>query len=78
MSRLPVTSLARLAASPQQMSDILNSEKNAVGLLPRHWQAGAAREVFRLADAPVLALTQSEPQGSIKTLIACLQQKPAP
>ncbi len=74
----PVTSLARLAASPQHMSDRLNAEKNLVGILPRHWKTGNVREVFTLRAAPVLATTPTEPQGVLKELIACLQQKTAP
>lgn len=66
--------LARLALHPQQMSDILNSDSNAVGILPRRWMAGAAREVFRLAEIPVLAMTPIEPQGAVKELVACLQK----
>ncbi|MCX6069120.1 MAG: hypothetical protein NT121_25820 [Chloroflexi bacterium] len=70
----PVTSLARVALSPQQMSDTLNQEKNALGILPRHWKAGSVREVFSLPDVPVLALTTAEPQGALKELLACLQK----
>jgi hypothetical protein len=69
-----VTSSAQVAATPQQMSDTLVSEPNAVGFLPRHWKAGDSREVFSVAKVPVLALTNSEPQGVIKGLIACLQK----
>ena len=69
-----VTSLARLAVSPQQMSDSLNQDKNAVGILPRHWKAGGVREVFTLPGVPVLAIVKSDPQGPIKTLLACLQK----
>ena len=68
-----VTPSARLALSPQQMSDVLVNESNAVGVLPRHWKAGDVREVFNVATVPVLAITPSEPQGAIKELIACLQ-----
>ncbi len=68
------TSSARVAATPQQMSDTLVNESNAVGILPRHWKAGDDREVFRAATVPVLALTNSEPQGVMKELIACLQK----
>ena len=70
-----VTSSARLAANPQQMSDTLVNESNAIGILPRHWKVGDVREVFSVATVPVLAITQSEPQGIIKELIACLQSK---
>jgi hypothetical protein len=70
-----VTSSARLAVNPQQMSDTLVNESNAVGILPRHWKAGDVREVFSVATVPVLAITQSEPEGVIKELVACLQSK---
>jgi hypothetical protein len=74
MGGLSVTSSARVAATPQQMSDTLVNESNAVGILPRHWKAGDDREVFSVARVPVLAMTQSEPQVVIKELIACLQK----
>lgn len=69
-----LTPKARLAVNPQQMSDTLINEPDAVGILPRHWKAGDVREVFSVADVPVLAITKSEPQGVIKALIACLQK----
>ena len=69
-----VSSAARLAANPQQMSDTLVSETDAVGILPRHWKAGDVREVLSVATVPVLAITQSEPQGVIQQLIGCLQK----
>jgi hypothetical protein len=69
-----VMSSANVAATPQQMSDTLVNESNTVGILPRHWKVGDSREVFSVAKVPVLALTNSEPQGVIKNLIACLQK----
>jgi len=69
-----VTSSARVAVNPQQMSDTLVNESNTVGILPRHWKAGDVREVYSVANVPVLAITQSEPQGVIKELLACLQK----
>jgi hypothetical protein len=74
MAGLSVTPSARIALTPQQMSDTLVNESNAVGILPRHWKAGDDREVFLVATVPVLALTNSEPQGAIKEIIACLQK----
>ena len=74
MRGMPITSLARLAVSPQQMSNILNQDKNAVGILPRHWKTGTVREIFTLAGVPVLAVTPSEPQGAAKEILACLQK----
>jgi hypothetical protein len=69
-----VTSLAKLATSPQQMSDLLNAEKDSVGIIPRHWKTGTVREVFSAGFVPVLAVTKDEPQGAVKELIACLQK----
>jgi hypothetical protein len=67
-----VTALARLATSPQHMSDTLNNEPNTVGILPRHWKAGDSRFVYTIPDVPVLAIANEEPRGTMQALIACL------
>ncbi len=69
-----VTPSARLAVNPQQMSDTLVNESNTVGILPRHWKVGDVRDVYLVATVPVLAMTQSEPEGVIKELLTCLQK----
>lgn len=69
-----LTSLARLAATPQEMLDTLNTEGNAVGILPRHWLAGTARAVYSLGSVPVLALVDREPDEPTARLIDCLQK----
>jgi len=69
-----VSSSANIAMNLQQMSDMLNSESNAVGILPRHWKAGDVRDVYSVGKIPVLAMTQSEPGGVIAQLIGCLQK----
>ena len=74
MNGRSVTSSARVAVSPQRMSDTLVNEFNAVGILPRHWKAGDVREVYSAGTVPVLALTRTEPQGVVKELISCLQK----
>jgi hypothetical protein len=74
MTGRSVTSSARLAVNPQQMSDTLVNEPKAVGILPRHWKVGDVREVFTVATVSVLAMTNSEPQGVVKELISCLQK----
>lgn len=68
-----VSSSAKLAAGPQEMSDLLNSQSNVVGILPRHWKAGNVREVYSAGKFPVLAITKTEPQSEVKTLMSCLQ-----
>lgn len=69
-----VSSSAMVAVNPQQMSDVLNAESKAVGILPRHWVAGDVRDVYSVAKVPVLAITQNEPQGAVNQLIGCLQK----
>lgn len=68
-----VTSFARVAANPQEMSDVLNSESDTIGILPKHWVVGSVREVYSLGTFPVLAVTREEPQGAAQSLLACLQ-----
>jgi hypothetical protein len=68
-----VSSSARIAVSPQNMSDVLKSNPAAIGILPRRWVAGDVREVFSAGRAPVLAITKEEPQGAVTDLISCLQ-----
>ena len=68
-----VSSSAKVTFSPQNMSDQLKSESAAVGILPRHSLTGDLREVFSVGQAPVLAITKSEPQGAVIGLISCLQ-----
>ncbi len=69
-----VTSSARVAVSPQQMSDTLVNQPNTVGILPRHWKVGDVRDVYAVAKVPVLALTKPEPHGVVNQLIGCLQK----
>jgi hypothetical protein len=74
MAGRSVSSSANLAVSPGQMSDVLNAEPNAVGILPRHWKMGTVRDVYSVGDVPVLAILKEEPQGSVKELVGCLQK----
>ena len=78
MGDLPLTSLAKLAANPQQMADTLNNDPNSVGILLRRWKMGDSRILFTLEKLPVLALTPQEPDAPLRQWIACVQQKTAP
>jgi hypothetical protein len=69
-----VTSLARLATSPQHMSDTLNKEPNAIGILPSRWKVGDSRFIYTIPEVPVLALVHEEPRGAVQEIIACLQR----
>ena len=74
MAGRSVSSSANLAVSPGQMSDVLNAESNAVGILPRRWKMGTVRDVYSVGNVPVLAIVKEEPQGIVKELLGCLQK----
>ena len=69
-----VTSFARLAATPMQMSAALSVDVNAIGFLPRAWMTGDLKELLVAASVPVLALTPSEPEGTARDLLACMRK----
>jgi len=69
-----ITSLARMAVSPQNMAEALDADPQAVGFLPRHWLTDSARALYSAGTVPVLAITRSEPEGELAALIACLQK----
>jgi hypothetical protein len=74
MHETSISSLARLAASPKEMEQALNTDKNAIGILPKHWKTGAVRSIYTLPSVPVLVLTPVNPQGAVKEILACLQK----
>jgi len=65
---------ARIASGVEQMSATLNSESNAIGILPKRALAGNIRALYSVGTIPVLAITKGEPQGAIAGLISCLQK----
>jgi len=71
----PVSSQARLANTPDEMSAALASDPNAIGLLPGHWKTGNLTTLLTAASVPVLALTPAQPKAGVNALIACLQTK---
>jgi hypothetical protein len=73
MKERPVSSLARLAVSPDQMTDALNADPSAVGILSRAWMRDTLRAIYSFGPVPVLALMDEEPQGTTRTLISCMQ-----
>lgn len=82
MNGRSVTSSAKVAVSPQQMSDTLNNEPNTVGILPKHWNpstssgqgVGDSRFVYTIPNVPLLAIAKVEPVGAVRELLACMQK----
>ena len=75
MSNQPVTSLARLAVSAQNMLDSIAKNAGSIGYLPRSLETANVRDVYKAISEPLLAITKSQPQGAVNDLIACLQSK---
>src|ERR1700690_3687384 len=74
MNNQPVTSLARLAVSAQNMSGSVMSNAGSIGFLPRSFGTINVKSVYEIASVPALAITKSEPQGAVQDLISCLQK----
>jgi hypothetical protein len=70
----PLTSMARLAAGPDEMGQAIAGDVNAVGLLTRRWKTGGVSAVYTVATVPVLALTPAKPPGAVQEILACLQK----
>ncbi len=72
LGNTPVTSLARLANSPDEMSQAVAGDSNAIGLLSSHLKMNNVTSVFAAFSAPVLAITPSNPTGVVRQILACL------
>jgi hypothetical protein len=74
LSGAPVSSLAHLATTPDEMAEAVSADVGAIGILPRHWKAGNVADVFTVATVPVLAIVSAEQQEALGPIIACLQK----
>ena len=74
MNNQPVTALARLAVSAQNMSDSVANNAGSIGFLPHSLETANVHDVYKIASEPLLAITKSQPQGAVNDLIACLQK----
>lgn len=71
----PVTSLARFANSPGEMLKAVANDPNSIGIITRHLKTSDTTDVFTaVRSMPVLAITESEPQGALAQILACLQK----
>lgn len=68
----PITSLARLATTPEAMLRAIADDPHAIGLLTRRLLDERVRPVFTVALAPVLALMP--PASPAEALVGCLQR----
>jgi hypothetical protein len=69
-----VTSYARLAVNPGHMLEALLGDVNAVGFLPESSLTDGLKELYIAGSVPVIIQTDSEPEGVLRELIACMQK----
>jgi hypothetical protein len=71
----PVTTLARLANSPEEMSQAVSNEAGSVGIITRRWKTKTTSDVFTAAShLPILVITRSEPRMALAQILACVQK----
>ncbi|MGQ9834195.1 MAG: substrate-binding domain-containing protein [Candidatus Villigracilaceae bacterium] len=79
LDNAPLTPLARLASGPEEMSASVASHPAAIGFLPGGLLSGSVRPVTLEGRTnpllPTLAIVREEPQGKLRALLACLQEK---
>ncbi|MBL8050243.1 MAG: hypothetical protein JNM46_03395 [Anaerolineales bacterium] len=68
-----VSSFAKVALNPKIMLQMLEENPNAIGFTPKSLLNQNLKLVYSVGTFPVLALTETEPQGAVKSLIGCLQ-----
>ncbi|NJN80371.1 MAG: hypothetical protein HC797_07825 [Anaerolineales bacterium] len=69
------SSFARIAPNPRVMLEVLKFESNAIGFIPKSFMDESLKEIYSAGSFPVLAITKSEPQWAVKSLLGCLQKK---
>lgn len=71
----PVMSAAHLATSSDEMVQAVQKDVNAIGIINKHWKTENVENVYTAAtNLPVLAISQSKPQGFLLQIIACMQK----
>jgi len=74
-----ITPDALLAPNPAAMIEAVTSDPTAIGYLPKSWlvddiQAKSLNSDSQMDFAyPILALSQTEPQGNLRSYLVCLQ-----
>jgi hypothetical protein len=82
----PLTSQAMLAPDPAAMLEAISKDENSIGYLPASFLLSSGsvnpgevnlvqldQPLETALDQPVVALTQAEPQGLLRSLLVCLE-----
>lgn len=79
-----LSSYVLIAPDPGAMLEAIIADPMAIGYIPKSWLTSGVqkipieRELRTVFGQPILALTVSEPEGSLKNYLACLQQSNRP
>ncbi len=73
MQSRSVSVSVQVAVSPRQTVEKIESQSDAIGFIPKSLITENLTEIYSLGSFPILALTESEPQGAVKNLLGCLQ-----
>ena len=75
LNRSAVSSSARLANNPNEMLQAIEKDVNGVGIITGRWKNADVAGVYTVANSvPVLAITSTEPQGTLAHILACMQK----
>jgi ABC-type phosphate transport system substrate-binding protein len=74
MNGSPVTSTARLASTPGEMTEAISKDVDAIGIINRRLMPVGTIDIFKVTKMPVLAFTGSNPSAELNSLISCLQK----
>lgn len=79
-----VSSYALLAPNPGAMLEAIAADPMAIGYIPLSWNSGDVqrisieRELQKAFEHPILAITDSAPEGNFQRYLICLQQNGNP
>ncbi len=80
MNEKHISPSASIASDPESMQHAIAQDEGAIGFLPSSWLTdtiqvvGLEHSLASQLNFPVLAMTDSEPQGLLGVFIACLQK----
>jgi hypothetical protein len=68
-----IASNASLAPHPEMMASTVADNPAAIGYLPQSWTSPDLSAILPGVSIPVLVISESQPQGAARELVACLQ-----
>ena len=80
----PITTTARIAPNPAAMLEAVAADPLAIGFVPARWLDSTVRQTTMTGIAsdqwtlPILAVTQSEPGGTTRDWLLCVQDQIEP